>query len=437
MKIAVIGSGVSGLGAALALSERHEVLLFEKDQRFGGHANTVEIDYDGVATPVDTGFIVFNTHNYPNLSAMFEALGVATEDSDMTFAVSADGGRLEYACDGLDKVFAQRWRALDPKFLRTFLEILRFHRQARGALAAGEMDGLSLGEWLDRSGYGRHFREKFLLPMGGAIWSTSVRDMLDFPAQGLVQFFANHHLLEGFERKVTWRTVSGGSREYVSRALKKLGPRAQAGVGAVEVRRIATGQVRVRFDDGSDDVFDQVVLACHSDQALRLLADPDPMERSLLASVRYSDNVAVLHRDRALMPRREKVWSSWCFMSEQGADARPPAVSYWMNKLQNIDRSRPLFVTLNPHKEIDPALEFGRWSYAHPLFDQAAFDAQGRFDLAQGRRGVWFAGAWLGWGFHEDGLRSGLRVADALGARPDWAVDLGAPLRPSIAIAAE
>ncbi len=437
MKIAVIGSGVSGLGAALALSEKHEVQLFEQDSRFGGHANTVEIDYDGARIPVDTGFIVYNTHNYPNLTALLAHLDVRTEGSDMTFALSLDGGRLEYACDGVSKVFAQRWRAFDPWFLATFREILRFHKTARAELASGRLDGLSLGDWLDREGYSRNFREKFLLPMGGAIWSTAVADMLDFPARGFVQFFSNHHLLEGFERKVTWRTVSGGSREYVARILQRLGPRAQAGVGAVAVRRLATGQAAVKFDDGSEGVFDQVVLACHSDQALALLSDADPAERAVLSGVRYSDNVAVLHRDRRLMPKRERVWSSWCFMAESGAEARRPAVSYWMNKLQNIDRRYPLFVSLNPARDPDPALEFARFSYAHPLFDQTAFDSQRRSDLIQGRRAVWFAGAWLGWGFHEDGLRSGLRVADALGARPAWARDLGTPLRGSLAIAAE
>lgn len=420
MKIAVIGSGVSGLSAALALSERHDVRLFEKATRFGGHAHTVDIDDGGAPMAVDVGFIVFNQLNYPNLTGLFGDLDVATEDSDMTFSVSVDGGALEYSCDSVATVFAQRWRALDLRFVGALRDAMRFHREAPAALAAGELDGRSLGEWLDERRFGPRFQSLFLLPMGGAIWSTPVAAVRGFPARQFVQFFENHQLLNGFNRAVTWRTVSGGSRRYVEAMLRRLGPRAIGGVGAERIVRRPDGRVQARFADGSEDVFDHVVLATHSDQALRLLADADAEERAALSRLRYSRNRVVLHRDPALMPKRRRVWSSWNFLSETGGGARPPAVSYWMNRLQNLDPARPVFVTLNPPREPDPALTFGAFDCDHPLFDQSSFDAQTRFDRLQGRGGVWYAGAWLGWGFHEDGLRSGLRVAQALGARPAW-----------------
>lgn len=438
MKIAVIGAGISGLGAALALNDRHDVRLFEADSRFGGHANTIDIEAaDGTVIPVDTGFIVFNDRNYPNLCALFDHLDVPSENSDMSFSLTLDGGRLEYACDDLARVFAQRWRACDPRFLRAFAQIMRFHREAPGALDRGELDGVSLGDWLDREGYGPWIRKNFLYAMGGAIWSTPLSEIERFPARALIQFFHNHALLAGFEKRIQWRTVSGGSREYVTRLLQRLGPRAQAGVAATRVRRLSDGAVEVALADGAIGRFDEVVLAVHPDQALRLLDNAGDDERALLSAITYTDNTAVLHRDLSLMPRLRRVWSSWNVLSDTGAEARPAAVSYWMNRLQNIDPAHPLFVTLNPPHDPDPALEYARFSYAHPLFDQKAFDAQTAFDSVQGRGGVWYAGAWLGWGFHEDGLRSGLRAAEALGARPSWARELGAPLSRSIAIAAE
>lgn len=436
MKIAVIGAGISGLGAALALSEDHDVRLFERDHRFGGHANTAEVDYDGEKIAVDTGFIVFNHKNYPNLTAMFGALDVPSEPSDMSFGVSIDDGRLEYACDNLDKVFAQRWRALDPWFLRCFRDILRFNREAPAALASGALDGWTLADWLESRGYSAAMRRNFVIAMGAAIWSTPISEIGRFPARAFVQFFVNHELMNGLSPAIKWRTVSGGSREYVRRVMSRLGPRAQCGVGATSVARLSNGQVRIAFDDGSEGLFDAVILATHSDQALRLLSDADATERQILGDVRYSDNVAILHRDPSLMPKRQKVWSSWSVLTESGEDARPAALTYWMNRLQNLDRSKPLFVTLNPPREPDPALTFGTYNYAHPLYDHAAFAAQTAIERIQGRGGVWYAGAWLGWGFHEDGLKSGLRAADALGSRPSWAVDLGERLAPALETAA-
>ncbi|MCI4665275.1 MAG: FAD-dependent oxidoreductase [Neomegalonema sp.] len=437
LKIAVIGSGVSGLGSALALSEVGDVFLFEKDDRFGGHANTAQIDYDGHPMSVDTGFIVFNSKNYPNLCALFEDLNVDSAQSDMSFSMSLDRGRFEYACDSLSKIFAQRWRVLDPRTVLGLRQVLRFHKQSRVALAAGELDHITLGAYLDQHGYSQFFRDRFLYPMGGAIWSTPSDKIGDFPARSFVQFFVNHELLNGLNPGIKWRTVSGGSRNYVRKIVERLGSRARSGVGATEVTRRPDGRVRVAFADGSDALFDQVVLATHSDQALSLLGDATDEERATLSDLRYSDNTAILHRDPRLMPRRERVWSSWNFSALRGGGDQPASVTYWMNRLQNLPKERPLFVSLNPLEEPDPELEFARYSYAHPLFDSAAFAAQQRMESLQGRGGVWYAGAYHGWGFHEDGLKSALRVAYALGARPSWARDYGSPIAPASALAAE
>jgi len=427
VKIAVIGAGVSGLGAALALSERHEVHLFEREPRFGGHANTVEVAFGERTVAVDTGFIVFNRRNYPNLTGLFEHLGVESHWSDMSFGFSLMGGRYEYACDDLDRLFAQRRNALNPRHVRMLLEILKFNRTARAELSDGGLTGMSLGDWLGARGYSTAFRDRFVLPMGGAIWSTSTRSMLEFPAENFVAFFENHDLMTGLDPAQRWRTVTGGSREYVRKVVQALGPRARLGVGAEAVRRVG-GMVEVRFDDGSDGVFDQVVLATHAPTSLGLMEDADEAERALLAAFPYSRNRAVLHSDASLMPRRRKVWSSWNFLSE-GASAdmgRPAQVSYWMNRLQGLPEDVPLFVSLNPTQAIDPAKVHGEYDYGHPLYSGRSFEAQGMTDGIQGRGGIWHAGAWLGYGFHEDGLRSGLRVAAALGARPAWARDVDA-----------
>ncbi|MEM9050136.1 MAG: FAD-dependent oxidoreductase [Pseudomonadota bacterium] len=448
MRIAVVGSGVSGIGAALALSQQYDVTLIEKDARFGGHANTVTVRHRQRPIAVDTGFIVFNQRNYPNLVALLDHLGVASHWSDMSFGFSLDGGRMEYACDSLDKLFAQRRNSLSPRHLRMLRDILRFNREAPALMDAGVLDGLSLGDWLARETYSDWFRDRFILPMGGAIWSTPIAEMLGFPARSFVSFFRNHDLMTGLGAAQRWRTVTGGSREYVGRAIQTLGKRAQAGRAVAAVTRTA-GRPAVTFTDGETVVFDHVVLATHAPQALGLMADADMQERTILGAFRTAPNRAVLHADPTLMPRRRKVWSSWNFLADTGradtgrADTgredtgRPAPVTYWMNRLQGIDPRYPLFVSLNPTVEPDPALIFGSFSYDHPLYDAAAFAAQTALDDIQGRGGLWYAGAWTGFGFHEDGLRAGLRVAAALGARPAWAVDVQSPAADRFARAAE
>ncbi len=429
MKIAAVGSGIAGLGAALALSERHEVRLFERAERVGGHANTREVTFADGVQPVDTGFIVYNYRNYPNLTALFEHLDVPTKWSDMSFGFSLAGGACEYACDTVSKLFAQRWRAADPRFLRMARDILRFIKIGPRELAEGRLAGLTLAEWIGARGFSPWFRERFLLPMGGAIWSTSAQEVLDFPAENFVTFFCNHDLMTGLDPAQRWRTVDGGSREYVRRVQARLGPRVLPGRG---VAAVVTGGARpvLRFDDGTEEGFDQVVLAVHAPEARALLAGADGETAEILGRFRTTQNRAVLHSDPRLMPRRRRVWSSWNFLADptETETARPAQVTYWMNRLQNIPEHRPLFVSLNPRVEIAPETVHADLAYAHPFYDEAAFAAQGALDRVQGRAGVWFAGAWLGYGFHEDGLRTALRVAASLGCRPAWARDTGAPL---------
>ncbi|RED13990.1 NAD(P)/FAD-dependent oxidoreductase [Pontivivens insulae] len=434
MKIAVIGAGVAGMGAAYALSEDHDVTVFEKDNRFGGHANTVEVD----GTAVDTGFIVYNYDNYPNLTGLFEHLDVPTKWSDMSFGMSINGGRTEYACDNPWKMFAQFTNLLRPSFINGVREILRFHREAEVDLRDGVLAGLTLGEYLFKRGYGPWIRDYFLLPMGGAIWSTPTGQMLDFPAENFVAFFANHELLNGMDPAKQWRTVDGGSREYVRRLTAKL-PNAHRAAGVRSIRRVG-GRPYLTLDDGTELQFDQVVIAAHGPQALAMLdADADAQERSILSNFKTSANLAVLHSDRRLMPKRKRVWSSWNFLSG-GAEAdatRPAPITYWMNRLQTLETRQDLFVSLNPEHLPEHGKLHGTFNYAHPLFTQEAFDAQSDIDAIQGRGGVWYAGAWLGYGFHEDGLRSGLRVAAALGSRPSWRGEEAEPIRSPMAVAAE
>jgi len=315
MKLAVIGSGISGIGAALALSERHDVVLLERDTRLGGHANTVEIDYPhpkgGLRNiAVDTGFIVYNRKTYPNLCSLFAHLNVPTEWSDMSLSFSVDGGKTEWAADNVDKVFAQRSNLLRPKFLRAVSEILRFNKCASETLESCGNDDETLGAWLDRNRFGEAFRKIYLYPMAGAIWSTRSDDIAEFPARALFGFYKNHDLLIGIGDAVQWRTVVGGSREYVRRAAQALGPRIRLGVDVWKVEPTHPG-VMVHIKGEESERFDGVVLATHSDQALTLNSDAEPQTRHLLESIRYTANRAVLHRDPSLMPKRQKCWSSW------------------------------------------------------------------------------------------------------------------------------
>lgn len=421
MRIAIVGSGISGLGAAWLLHQRHEITIYEKEERIGGHANTVEADFGDRRIPVDTGFIVFNDRNYPNLRGLFGELDVPHMNSEMSFAVSIDGGRLEYGGGSIPQLFAQKRNLLRPRFGRMVHDILRFFREAP-ALLDDETGTLSLGEYLKRNRYSDGFLYDHLLPMAAAIWSCPVRTMLDFPAASFARFFHNHGLMSVNDRP-QWMTVTGGSREYVRRLTAPFANRFRLGNAAVSVRRVPGG-VMVRGTDGEETLFDQVILACHADQSLALLQDADTAEHGILGRFRYQPNEAILHRDPALMPKRRPVWSSWNYLAEGAAYDREVAVTYWMNLLQDIDPAYPLFVTLNPIRQPDPDKVFAQISYAHPVFDGPAMQAQKELRSIQGTRGLWYCGAWGGYGFHEDGLKSGIAVARALGAEVPWQTEV-------------
>ena len=422
MRIAIVGTGIAGHSAAMALrAAGHELVVYEREARAGGHAATVDIDYDGTLVTVDTGFIVYNTLNYPNLSAFFDWAGVKTEASSMSFAVSANRGAFEWCGrDGRDVfsgLFAQKRNLLSPTFLLMLRDILRFQKLARAERAAGTIGAGSLGDYLKRHGFSGRLRDDYLVPMGAAIWSMSPKAMLDFPAQSFVDFFDNHCLLQWDRPK--WRTVTGGSRVYVRKVQDILGDCVRLGCGVAQVERNAD-HVRVTDEHGGIALFDHVVLAAHAPQALALLGDASAEERSILGPMRTTMNDVVLHRDPELMPRRKAAWAAWNFLREGDADNRQVAVTYWMNTLQNIDPARPLFITLNPPFEPDPKLVFGRYAYAHPQYDAEALAARARLGEIQGQQRTWFCGAWTAHGFHEDGMASGLAVASRLGGRAPW-----------------
>ncbi|MFP1631223.1 NAD(P)/FAD-dependent oxidoreductase [Zhengella sp. ZM62] len=416
-RIAVIGSGISGASAAWALSSSAEVTLYEADARAGGHTATVDIDYDGTPISVDTGFIVYNELNYPNLTALFRHLNVETVESDMGFALSLDNGRLEWCGSSLTQVFAQRRNVVSVPFLWMLREILRFNRQCREDKAAGLLTGISIGNYLKLRGFSDRFVDDYLIPMAAAIWSTPRIRMLDFPAQTFITFFENHRLID-FERPL-WRTVKGGARTYLEKLLAPLAGRIRLGEPVVSIHR-EDGGVRIASARGAER-YDAVVIATHSDQALAMLADPSPAETSVLSAVGYRDNRVLLHRDQSLMPRRRQAWAAWNYLRDSRDDGSSDvAVTYWMNKLQGIDARTPLFVSLNPPREPKPGTLFGEYSYAHPQFDAAALAAQQALPALQGVRNTWYAGAWTGYGFHEDGLKSGLAAAEQLGAVIPW-----------------
>ncbi len=423
LDIAVIGSGIAGMAAAWLLCGRHRLTVLEADDRPGGHTHTVEAMLpDGRRQPVDTGFIVYNTVNYPNLVALFDHVNVKTEASAMSFAVSVDGGALEYSGSGLGGLLAQPANALRPRFWWMMGDLVRFYREAPGYLADPACEEEPLGAFLAARGYGTAFLEDHLMPMGAAIWSSSLRDMRAFPAAAFIRFFDSHALLRLSGRPV-WRTVSGGSREYLRRLTAPFADRMEVGVGARRITRSPAGPV-VEDTRGQRRRFDAVVLATHADQALALLDDPDPDQRRLLGAFRYQANEAWLHRDPSLMPRRRRAWAAWNYLLErEGPDDGAASVTYWMNRLQNIDSAFPLFVTLNPPRPPAPSAILRQITYDHPVFDAGAVAAQKDLWRVQGRGGVWLCGSYFGHGFHEDALQSGLLAAERLGGvRRPWTV---------------
>lgn len=413
--IAVIGSGIAGLGAAWLLSRRHRVVVFEAEDRFGGHTHTHTIELAGSRHAIDTGFIVYNPRFYPLLSRMFSELGVASQPTTMSFALRNEISGLEYNASSLNGLFGQRRNLLRPAWWRMIRDILRFYREAP-ALLDGPGPGPTIGEYLREAGYGPLFASEHLLPMASALWSSPTAQVEDFPARHMVRFMANHCMLDAGERPL-WQVVRGGSSRYLDRLLPAIRGELRKACPVRSVRRLAEGVEIVH--DGGGERFDQVVFACHSDQALALLSDPTTAEQSVLGAVRYQRNDTVLHTDASLLPSRRRLWAAWNALTltrPEGASAEPACtVSYCMNLLQGIDSPTPFVVTLNASSRIDPAKILARVEYYHPVFDHAAVAAQTRWSEVNGRCRSWYCGAWWGWGFHEDGLRSAQRVAEALG----------------------
>jgi predicted NAD/FAD-binding protein len=417
--IAVIGSGIAGMSSAWLLSQRHDVTLFEKAGRLGGHSNTVEVPTSQGPIPVDTGFIVYNDATYPNLVALFDHLGVATKWSDMSFGVSLNGGRTEYSSVGAAAFLCGGRNLISPRFWSMTWDLLRFYRQAPLELLKTRDDLTTLGEYLKRRGYGDAFQNDHLLPQAAAIWSASMAEIHNYPACAFVRFFENHGLLKVSGRP-DWRTVDGGSRAYVEALTAPYAKKVRLNAGAVSVRRDSAG-AWVRDAQGNAERFDQVVIAAHADEALAMLDDPSAEEARLLGAFRYVKNRAVLHTDAALMPRRKPLWASWNYVGDNPEGGC--VVSYWMNKLQRLTCEEEIFLTLNPRTQPRAETVLYETEYDHPFFDAAAIRAQEDIWSLQGTRNTWFCGAYFGAGFHEDGLQAGLAVAEQLGGlRRPWRV---------------
>lgn len=419
--IAIVGSGIAALSAAWHLSRHHRVTVFEGDNRLGGHSNTVDAETPDGPVPVDTGFIVFNPHSYPNLVALFDHLGVTTPSTNMTFSASLDDGGYEYSGSGARGLFGQLSNLASPQHWRMIADITRYFKQA--ATDAPGIDlKLSLGAWLEQNNYSEAFVRNHLTPMAAAIWSTPSADVLDFPAASFMRFFANHGLLK-IRNRPSWRTVAGGSRQYVRKLIADGEFEVRTQCRITGVSRHADG-VTLRDCHGHQHAFDQVVIGSHADEALAILDDGDDTERNLLGKFGYSQNLAVLHTDQAHMPRRRRLWSSWNYVEradDQGHNQL--TVSYWMNALQPLPTTTDLFVTLNPAGAVDPSRVLAQFNYTHPVFNAAAMSAQHDLWDLQGRRRTWFCGSYFGYGFHEDALQSGLAVAEDLtGVARPWTV---------------
>jgi len=415
--IAIIGTGISGLGAAYLLHPHHHITLYEKNAYVGGHSRTVDVQTTDGPVAVDTGFIVFNYRNYPLLTGLFSHLDVPVAKSDMSFGASIDHGWMEYGTQYLRNVFAQKRNLLRPGFWRMVMDILRFNKHAKAYLQSDPE--LTLGECLNRLGMGPWFREYYLLAMGGAIWSTPLRDMLRFPASTFIRFFDNHGLLTVNDQP-QWYTVQGGSREYVKRLTSGFEDRIRTNTGVAKVVRDA-GCITVFDTQGGSATYDEVVFACHADQALAMIEQASDTERRILSAFEYQPNRVVLHSDVSFMPRRKQAWASWVYLLEDRHDDRAHfSLSYWMNNLQPLATQQPLIVTLNPAREPDAALVHNDHWFEHPLFDEAAIRAQAEIPVIQGANRLWFCGAYQRYGFHEDGLGSAVAMARAMGIEKPW-----------------
>ncbi len=413
-RIAVIGAGISGMAAAHELAKDHQVVLFEADQRLGGHARTRMAGKNG-DQPVDTGFIVFNYANYPHLTALFEELDVPVTESNMSFGASIEGGQFEYGLASLQALFAQPRNAVNPKFLRMIRDVLNFNKNG---LRLSKEAGLTVGGLIERLGASEYFRDYYLLPLSGAIWSTPTEKIMDFPAHAMMTFFDNHALL-GITGQHQWYTVEGGSQEYVSRlgqSMVQRGVVVRLGTPVDGVERQVSG-VRIKARGADWEAFDEVVFATHSDDSLALLSDPTEAEADVLGAIKYQPNKIVLHSDASIMPKRKSVWSAWVYTEDSDKRSDRIDLTYWMNKLQPWLTRDELFVTLNTTRDIDPALVWDEVTLRHPVYDLAALAAQKQAAAMNGANNTWFCGAWMKNGFHEDGIGSAMDVVAAIRAR--------------------
>ena len=420
--LAIIGTGIAGLGCAHFLHKRFELTLYEQNDYAGGHTNTIVVDEQGRSVPIDTGFMVFNRVTYPHLTRLFHELGVATQPTDMSFSVQHQPSGLEYNGGSLNLLFGQRRNLVNPRHWRMLMQINRFNREAIHALDEARFANHSLRDYVAERGYGNDMLDRYLVPMSSAVWSAPPEKMLDFPAITLLRFWHNHGFL-GLRAQHPWFTVTGGAKSYVTKLTAPFRDRVQLGRKALRVIRSATSAT-VSSADGKSRDFDKVILACHGDQALNLLGDPTAMESRLLPGFRYQPNVATLHTDPSFMPSTRRCWASWNYRLDSGADGSTvPTIHYWMNRLQHISKQQNYFVSLNAHERIAPESVLRRIDYEHPLFNLAAIAAQKELPALNRitpSQTTYYAGAWFKYGFHEDGLTSALECARAVTGDPIW-----------------
>lgn len=415
-RVAIIGSGISGLGAAYLLNDHYDITVYEKNEYVGGHSRTCHISYNGKGLVVDTGFIVFNHKNYPNLTALLNKLDVPTHKTSMSFGFKADNQMLEWGAESLNALFAQRRNLVRPKFYRFLLDVLKFNRQALNIVH--RYPSMSLKELITYLGLGEWFCQYYVLPMGGAIWSCQLEDILKFPASFFVNFFDAHGLLS-INNQPQWYTVTDGSENYVRALTKSFVHKIHTSEGVQEVTR-KDGKVQVTNKDGEEALFDHVIFSCHAPEVLSLLKDATADERNIFSVFRDQKNIAVLHKDASLMPRRRPCWSSWVYHAPSMPSGEAIMVTYWMNQLQGIEVNCPLFVTLNPHVAINESDIFDRHVFYHPVYDPLSVAAQSKISALQGQNNTWFCGAYNGYGFHEDGLVSAVKVAERMGVPAPW-----------------
>jgi predicted NAD/FAD-binding protein len=416
-KIAVIGSGISGLTCAYFLSDHYDIKLYEKNDYLGGHSNTAKINYNGRDISVDTGFIVFNFATYPNLVKFFELLQVDIKKSNMSFAAKIDDSKLEYAGTSLASLFAQKKNLFNPCFWQMIFDILRFNKKALELLKKDCLPNYTLKNFLEDLRVKKYFQQYYLLPMASAIWSSPLDKIIDYPAQSFVNFFKNHGLLS-VTNQPQWYTVEGGSCKYVEKISKKISKHYSLNDQVKKIYKNEQGKLVV-VSEKSQEEFDKIVIATHSDQALKMLTNPTEIQQKILKNIKYQKNLAILHKDQSVMPKAKKAWASWVYSCKNNQSDQL-AVSYWMNNLQGIDEQYPLFVTLNPNQEISKDDIFASYEYEHPIFDSEAILAQNKISQMQGQDQIYFCGAYQAFGFHEDGINSALKVLNQLQIKAPW-----------------